>query len=487
MPETTITCPNCGAPVELTAAMKASIEATVRAQYEAQAARARNALAEKEKALAAQAAELQRAAAAIEEQVAAKLGEERAKLAQKAKAAAMEEFRLELKSLQEQLEEKSRKLTDAEARELALRKRERELEEKAKAVELDVARRLDEERDKIAEKAKQEATESLSPTLKALQQELEAKRDELVKAQQAELALRLERSKLEEEKQALALEVQRQIDQERQRIREDAQRQLSDEFRLKMAEKDKQIADMLKQIEDLKRKGEQGSQQIQGEVQELDLEAMLRAAFPRDTIEPVPTGVHGGDVIQRVVGPTGAVIGTILWESKRTKTWSDGWLSKLRANQREAKAEVAAILTTALPKGIDTFGNLDGVWVTSRSCLLPLASVLRQGLIEVAAARDATTGRQTKMELLYEYMTGPLFRHRIEAIKEAFEAMQDDLAREKAMMQRQWAKREKQIAMIISGTVDMYGELQAIVGRTMPVIDGLDLPELPMPQEASTD
>jgi hypothetical protein len=494
MPETQVTCPNCHTPFELTAAMAASIEESVRVQYEAEVARMREAVAAKELAVKARAAEIDRAAAAIDEQVAAKVASERTKLAERARAAAMQEAGLEITNLQEQIETQAKKLAVSNERELALRKREREVEEKARTAELDIERRLAEERGKIAARARSEAAESQAAALKAVHEELETKRAELAKAQEAELELRRNRTRLEDEKRALSLVVQRQVDDQRAQIREEAQKQLAEEFRLKQADKDKQLADMTKALDDLKRKGEQGSSQAQGEVQELDLEAALRTAFPRDTIEEVAKGVHGGDVLQRVLGSLGAFVGTILWESKRTKAWNDGWLAKLRGDQRDAKAEVAVILTTSLPNDVRTFGSIDGVWVTGSTCMLPLASALRQSLIDISAARDATKGKQTKMELVYEYMTGPVFRHRIEAIKEAFEAMQEDLTRERAMMQKQWAKREKQIGMIISGTVDMYGELQGIVGRSMPTIDGLDLPELPearresatSPSQAST-
>ena len=153
---------------------------------------------------------------------------------------------------------------------------------------------------------------------------------------------------------------------------------------------------MQRQIEELRRKAEQGSQQLQGEAQELELEASLRARFPRDLIEPVPKGEFGGDVLQRVIGPLDQPCGTILWESKRTKNWSDGWLAKLRDDQRKAKADIALIVSSALPKGVHTFDQIDGVWVTDARCAVPVAIALRQSLIELAAARQAREGQQTQ-------------------------------------------------------------------------------------------
>ena len=145
-------------------------------------------------------------------------------------------------------------------------------------------------------------------------------------------------------------------------------------LKLKVAEKEQQISSMQRQIDELKRKAEQGSQQLQGEVLELELEAALRAHFPRDAIEPVGKGEFGGDVLQRVIGPAGQACGAMLWETKRTKNWTDGWLAKLRADQRAAGAELAILVSKALPKGVDTFGYVDGIWVTEFRllCHLPL-------------------------------------------------------------------------------------------------------------------
>ncbi|MEK7877914.1 MAG: DUF2130 domain-containing protein, partial [Pseudomonadota bacterium] len=201
----------------------------------------------------------------------------------------------------------------------------------------------------------------------------------------------------------------------------------------------------------------------------------LRAKFPFDAIEPVPKGEYGGDVVQRVVGAGGQPCGTILWESKRTKAWSDGWLTKLRDDQRTAKAEIAVIVSQILPKGVETFEMIDGIWVTHPRAVLPVAAVLRQSLMEIAMARQATEGQQTKTEMVYQYLTGPRFRHRVEAIVEAFSTMQEDLDKERKAIMKQWAKREEQIERVMGATVGMYGDLQGIAGKSLQEIDGLEL------------
>ena len=233
---------------------------------------------------------------------------------------------------------------------------------------------------------------------------------------------------------------------------------------------------MQRTIEELKRKAEQGSQQLQGEVLELELEESLRSRFPFDNIEPVPKGEFGGDVVQSVVSPVGLSCGSILWESKRTKNWSDGWLAKLRGDQRVAKAEIAILVSQALPKDIETFGQADGVWVSAPLYSMPLVLALRQILIEVANSKQSQEGQQTKMEMVYDYLTGQRFRHRVEAIVEKFSDMQADLDRERKTMTRLWAKRESQIQGVIESTVGMYGDLQGIAGGAVQEIEGLEMP-----------
>jgi hypothetical protein len=264
-------------------------------------------------------------------------------------------------------------------------------------------------------------------------------------------------------------------------VRDQAKQEAEATLGLRVREKEEQIASMQRQIEDLRRKAEQGSQQLQGEVQELALEAQLRQKFPRDVIEPVPKGEFGGDLIQRVVGPAGQVCGSMLWEAKRTKNWADGWLGKLREDQRAAKADVALIVSHALPKGLQTFDQIDGVWVTEPRCAVAVAIALRESLIALSAARLAGEGQQTKMELVYQYLTGPRFRHRIEAVVERFSDMQADLDRERKTMMRLWAKREEQIRGVVESTAGLYGDLQGIAGRSLLEIDGLEVPMLDGP------
>jgi hypothetical protein len=316
----------------------------------------------------------------------------------------------------------------------------------------------------------------------AAEELLQDRNDKLLTAQKTELELRRDRQQLQEEKERFELEKQRAIDADRANIRARALKDADDQSRLRIAEKDKTIGDLQVKLQAALRQAEQGSQQLQGEVQELELESLLRVAFPQDSIEPVPKGEHGGDVIHKVSSPNGSHCGTILWESKRTKHWNDGWLPKLRDDQRAAKAEVALIVTETLPNDVETFSLIDGVWVTSHRCAIPVAIATRHLLIELAAARHVGDGQQTKMQLIYQYLTSPRFRHRIEAIVEKFADMHEDLQRERRTMTKLWARREEQIRCAIESTAGMYGDLQGIAGRTLQEIDALTHLLLPEPE-----
>lgn len=348
-----------------------------------------------------------------------------------------------------------------------------------------VAAQLKTERARVmeeeAKKAKMASAAELDAKVRELlelNEVLKSRDEKLAEAQNAQAELIKKQRELDDAKRELELTVEKRVQDGLGEVRAAAKREAEDGLKLKVAEKDQTITSMQQTIEELKRKAEQGSQQLQGEVQELELENLLRAKFPFDSIEPVAKGEFGGDVLQRVVSQTGQQSGAILWESKRTKNWSDGWLTKLREDQRAAKAEVAVLVSQVLPKGIEAFDVVDGVWITSPRAALPVATVLRHTLLQVSMARQIGEGQQTKTEMVYQYLTGPRFRHRVEAIVEAFSSMQVDLDKERKAIMKQWAKREEQIERVMGATVGMYGDLQGIAGKSLQEIDGLELSTL---------
>jgi hypothetical protein len=375
----------------------------------------------------------------------------------------------------------SQKDADISKREKLLNERAESVEKAKQNLDQQVEQKLQLERVRIvaeeAKKAKLALGNDLDQKVKEINvlQDILKQRDvKLAEAQKAQAELIRKQRDLDDAKRELDLTIEKKVQADLGAEREKAKKEAEEELKLKVMEKDQTITAMQKQIEDLKRRAEQGSQQLQGEVQEMELESLLSVKFPRDTIRPVPKGEFGGDVLQRVLGPLNQICGTILWECKRTKNWSDGWLGKLREDQRAAKAEVAVIISQALPKEVETFGFVDGVWVADPKVALPLAMSLRQTLIEVASVRQASEGQQTKMEMVYQYLTGPRFRQRVQAIVEAFSSMREDLDREKKAITRQWAKREEQIDRVMQATVGMYGDLQGIAGKTLQEIEGIE-------------
>lgn len=389
--------------------------------------------------------------------------------------------------------------TEIGTREQELAKEREQLSKEKESIDAQVAQKLIAERAKISAEESRKARLLVSDDLDQKAQELadlkevlHARDEKLAEAQQAQADLIRKQRELDDAKREMELTIEKRIQGSLTTIRDQARKDAEDELKLKVSEKEQTIVAMGRQIDELKRKADQGSEQLQGEVQELDLESLLCAQFPLDGVDPVPKGEHGGDVLHRVIGQNGQHCGTILWEAKRTKSWVESWLPKLREDQRAAKAEVAIIISKTLPKGIEAFELRDDVWVCNPRYAIPIASVLRQSLIEVAGARRAAEGQQTKMELLYNYLTGPRFRHRVEAIVEKFSDMQEDLDRERKTMTRLWAKREEQIRCVVGATGGMYGDLQGIAGKTLREVDGLEISEeavplLPEGKNNSTD
>jgi hypothetical protein len=419
MSEPTITCPNCKTEIKLTESLAAPLIESTRRDYEKRLALKDTDIAKKEESLREREEAVSKANQMIDAQVGEKLLLERAKIV-------TEESKKAKLALQTDIDQKTRELAE-------------------------------------------------------LQDVLNQRDVKLAEAQKAQADLIRQKRELDDAKRELELTVEKRVQGGLSATREQAKKEAEEGLKLKVMEKEQTIASMQTQIEELKRRAEQGSQQLQGEVQELELEALLRAKFPRDTIEPVPKGEYGGDALQRVIGPLGQLCGTILWESKRTKNWSDGWLVKLRDDQRAAKAEVAVIVSQTLPKSIESFDLIEGIWVTYSRSMLSVAVALRHSLIEIASARQALEGQQTKTEMVYQYLTGPRFRHRVEAIVEAFSSMQEDLDKEKKAITKQWAKREEQIERVMQATAGMYGDLQGIAGKTIQEIEGLELSALNAP------
>ena len=425
MTEPTITCPKCKVEIRLTESLAAPLINATRQQYEQQLLQKDGEIARREQGI---------------------------------------------REKEKQITEARRTLDDQIASQVAAQlstERNRVIAEESRKAKLASVAELDSKAREIAE----------------LHEVLKIRDEKLAAAQKVQAELARKQRELDDARRELELTIETRVQHGLNAIRAAARQEAEESLQLKVMEKDQTIVSMQQKIEELKRRAEQGSQQLQGEVQELALENLLRVKFPFDAIEPVPKGDYGGDVLHRVIGSAGQPGGTILWETKRTRNWSDLWLAKLREDQRAAKAEIAVIVSQTLPKGIETFEMIDGIWVTHPRSALPVALVLRHSLLELALVRKSSEGLQTKTEMIYQYLTGPRFRQRVEAIVEAFSTMQEDLDKERKVIMKQWAKREEQIMRVMGATVGMYGDLQGIAGKSLQEIKGLELKSLGLDEE----
>lgn len=328
-------------------------------------------------------------------------------------------------------------------------------------IEVELRAKLEKE---LAVKAKEEAGKELADK-EAQIKELQGKAKE---SMELELRLRKEKREIEEARAKFELVKQRQLDEERSKIKADAEKAILEKEKYKIIEYEKKLADMQKSLEDAQRKGSQVSQQLQGEVQELDLEVTLRQLYPYDDLSEVKKGENGADIRQIVKTEKGTVCGKILWESKRTKAWSDGWVSKLKEDLRRDGSQVAAIVTRSMPSSIsENIGNVGGVWVLTPEAITPLSALLRKNLIDVAREKVVAAHKQTTAESLYDYVTSSTFNQNVERIVGIYLEMKAQIAKEEASSQRSYKQRNMQVDMLLSGMTGIYGEMQGIAGTSL--------------------
>jgi hypothetical protein len=513
--ELNINCPHCGEAFELTEALAAPLLQKERDRVDAEVTRRLNteivavqkkaraegeaAAAAQVKAAEAQAAEtakklkeaqtkelevrkerekLQQERAAMDLEVQRRVDAEKLRAAAEGKAQAGKEWEAKVKALQADVSAKDAKLLSAEQAEVKARELQKQAEDAIHQTELTVARRLQEERSRVATATRAEAAREWESKLKQANADLAAKDAKLRKAEDAELQARKLKQEADEALRQVELTVARKLDEERAKVRADALQERDAEFRLKLGDKDKQLESMRVQIEELRRKGDSGSQQLVGDVLELDLQEVLSRAFPTDAFERVRRGQGGADLLQIVRTPSGIPSGRILWESKRTKNWSDTWLAKLREDQRSAKADVAALVSETLPDGVHHFESIEGVWVSCIALVVPMAVLLRHGLTETRRARVAAEGADTKKDLVYAYLTGSEFNQRVRGMIEPLVELRDGLSKEKSAITRQWSAREKQMERIGLTMAGMYGDLHGVIGNSLPAVEGLSVEEL---------
>lgn len=351
-------------------------------------------------------------------------------------------------------------------------------------LEVETSKKLEEEKKKLNDEArnwregqlmklKEKAKEEMELQLKDKSNELEELKTQKKELQEQTLELNKLVREIKQENDKQRIEMEKKLTLSQEKIREEEKLKSDEENKLKIREKDNKIAEAMKMVEDYKRKLEQGSQQSQGEVMEEELKKILGEEFPYDTISDVPKGIRGADLVQTVKNNSGKECGTILWESKRTKAWTEGWISKLKQDQREIKAELAIIVTQVLPLGIKNFGLKDGIWVVDYKTVLGAAISLRNNLVEVYGVRSANKGKEEKKEILWNYLTSIEFKQRVEAIYESYSGLTTELQKEKDWFTHKWAREEKNISLIKDNLLGMHGDLEGIVGKTLPELEQL--------------
>lgn len=333
---------------------------------------------------------------------------------------------------------------------------------------------LEKQKIELEEKTTKKVKEELELKLKDQANEAIEAREKSKKLQDELLENTKLLRELKNKDQERELEMQKKLSEESEKIRAKATEDATKEVNTKLQEKEKQLQDALKEAEDMKRRLQQGSQQLQGEAFEVEFESLLAHQYPHDKVLPVGKGIKGGDIIQEVWDANGNFAGKILWELKNTKTWSEPWVEKLKIDKRAINADEAILITEVMPGDLKKAGYRKGIWVTERQFVLPIADMMRAKLIQLFGAKKAAEGKDTKMEILYRYLSGTEFKNRVEAIVEAFSNMQVEIEKEKRYFSNKWARDEKNIRQVIDSTYGMHGDLKGIIGGVLPQIQGIE-------------
>ncbi len=331
---------------------------------------------------------------------------------------------------------------------------------------------------KQKEEIERKAQETIKLEMQDMKNQAKETQEKNTQLQDQLLSLTKTLRELKEKDEQRELLMQKQMLEEREKMREDISKTVMERSRMDKLELEKQLEDTKKALEDAQRKAAQKSQQLQGEVLELELEKLLRQAFPQDTIEPIGKGVNGADIRHLVKSPLGNSCGIILWELKRTKQWGNDWIPKLKQNLRDEKAHVPVIVSFELPPEVKSgLGMKEGVWITSPDLVLPLAELLRKGLLDLARQKALEQNSSDTASQVYHYIIGHEFQQQVEILVETYIAMKQDLQKEKGAFERMWKAREGQIDRILQSAAHIVGSIQG-KGATIAQIKGLDLPEL---------
>ncbi len=337
--------------------------------------------------------------------------------------------------------------------------------------------RLREERKILMDQVTHQLREEQADRLATMQKELNEKSEQVKELNRSKAEIEKLKREKSELKDLVEAEAQKKLNEVLTVEKEKLRKAEEEKNELRIRELQKQLEDQKKLTEEMKRKQDQGSMQMQGEVQELAIEEWLASKFPLDTIEEVKKGIRGGDCIQIVNTYTRQNCGKIYYESKRTKDFQPAWIEKFKADMREKGADAGILVTEAMPSDMDRMGQIEGVWICTYEEFKGLCTVIREFVIQVSGALASQENKGDKMHLLYDFLTSTTFRMQVEAIVEGFSSMRDGLEKEKRAMARIWKEREKQIEKVVSNTIDMYGSIKGIAGNAVQSVQALELPE----------
>jgi hypothetical protein len=382
------------------------------------------------------------------------------------------EYRLEQNKIREEVEQYRKEL---EEREEAIVQAQEQFEERLKQATL---AQLEIEKQRLQDSIKEKLKNEYHESMLLLQKELDEKSEQVKELNTSKIEIaRLKREKEEIELKAKA-KAELALDEALKREKEKIKKALEEQNELKLKQKDEQLEQIKRELDNAQRKAEQGSMQLQGEAQELAIESWLASQFPFDTIEEIKKGAFGADCIQTVHTREIQNCGVICYESKNTKAWSDAWIAKLKQDMLKANADIGVLVSSVYPKNMERMGFVDGIWVCTLNEFKGSISLIRDSLIRVHKSVQREENRTDKMSLLYNYMTGKEFAMQLKAIVDGFNKMQEELEKEKRSLMASWKRREKIIDGVLANTTEMYGALQGIAGSAAIVhIETLELSE----------
>jgi hypothetical protein len=372
--------------------------------------------------------------------------------------------------LEEEIQKKYKKRFDE------LEQMKEDVDKEKKQIAKEIENGIKQEKEKLKKQIKEELVNEAVEENKLLKEDLKKIRKDLKEAKSTELEVEKLKDKLDKQGIELETKIRKELKKEKKEREEELKRKYEGQLKEKEIANKRQIESMKKTIEELKKKADQKSSKIQGEVQELILQNILEEMFPDDSFKEVKSGKTGSDIIQTVIYK-GKKIGKIAIESKKTENWSNKWIKKLKKDIEDSKSDIGILVTQAMPKDIDTIGTIDNIWVADFNFVKPIAYTIRTSLIEIKRTQKAANIKDEHLEVLYQYIISNSFVSKIQNIVKSFQSMKTDLEKEKSSMEKIWAKREQEINNVIKNTARLYGDLQGQLDNKLPEVTALQMIE----------